>query len=72
MSSLGQDAQVSWRSDAGQWAGGTLKALATLALSALLVWIAVSVVTDSGLLAPAKPRPHSPAQSSPSSEVAYG
>ncbi len=76
MSSLGQDAGGSWRSDAGQWASGTLKALGTLALSALLVWIAVSVVTDSGLLTPAEPRAeprqHSPATSSPSAEVAYG
>lgn len=72
MGSWGQGVGVLLRSNAGQWAGGTLKALATLALSALLVWIAVSVVTDSGLLTPAEPRQHSPAKSSPSAEVAYG
>ena len=72
MSSLAKGVRGTWRSQAGQWAGGTLKALATLALSALLIWIAVTVVTDSGLLTPAKPPQHSPSGGSPSGQVAYG
>lgn len=72
MSSLGQDAGVSWRSDAGQWAGGTLKALATIAVSALLVFIVVSVFIDSGLLTASEPVRRSPAVGSPSAAVAFG
>lgn len=72
MSSFGHGLEISWRSEAGQWAGGALKALATIALSALMVWIAVTVVMDSGLLRPHTPQKHSPASVSPSAEVAYG
>lgn len=72
MSSSGQDMGASWRSNAGQWAGGTLKALATLALSALLVFIVVSVFIDSGLLTASEPVQRSPAVGSPSAAVAFG
>jgi hypothetical protein len=72
MSSLRQDVGVSWRSDAGQWASGTLKALATIAVSALLVFIVVSVFIDTGLLTASEPVHRSPAVVSPSGEVAFG
>jgi hypothetical protein len=72
MSSLGQGLEVSWRSEASQWAGGTLKALATIALSALMVWVVVTVVMDSGLLTTQTPEHRDPAAVSPSAEVAYG
>lgn len=72
MSSNGQNVGALWRSDAGQWASGTLKALATIAVSAVLVFIVVSVFIDSGLLTASEPDQRSPAVGSPSAEVGFG
>ncbi len=73
MSSFEQDAGAPGRSNIGQWAAGALRSLATLALSALLVWFAVFAVNETGLLQrPAPAEPHSPAAGSPFAQVAYG
>jgi hypothetical protein len=64
---------VARRSEAGQWAAGAVRALATIGLSALLVWIAVSVINDSGLLRRPAPAPeHSPAGGTQVAQIAYG
>jgi hypothetical protein len=73
MNGFQHDGWVLRRSGAGQWATGALKALATIAFSALLIWIAVSVVKDSGLLAPAASAPaDSPSEGSHFARHAYG
>jgi hypothetical protein len=60
-------------SQLGQWTAGTLRSLATIAVSALAVWIAVSAINETGLLQRSAPaQPHSPAGSSPFPQVAYG
>jgi uncharacterized protein (DUF697 family) len=72
MSSFQQGLWSVRRSGVGQWAGGTIRALAAIGLSALLVWIAVCVINDSGLLTPAPAQQHSPAGGSPFAQRAYG
>ncbi len=72
MSSIEHDPGVSRWSVAGQWTAGALRSLATIAVSALVVWIAVFAITETGLLRPAPAQPHSPAGSSPFPQIAYG
>lgn len=73
MNGFEHDIGVSRRSAAGQWAAGALRSLATIAVSALAVWIAVSAVNETGLLQRPEPaQPNSPARSSPFAQFAYG
>jgi hypothetical protein len=72
MSSFEHNLGVKRRSNAGQWAAGALRSLATIAVSALVVWIAVSAINETGLLRPAPAEPHSPAGGSPFPQIAYG
>lgn len=60
-------------SEVWQWAAGALRSLATIAVSAFVVWIAVSAINESGLLRrPAPSQPHSPAGGSLMAQIAYG
>lgn len=73
MPGLEQDLLMERQSVARQWAAGAVRALATIALSALVVWIAVSVINDSGLLRRPAPAPeHSPAGGTQVAQIAYG
>lgn len=73
MSSVDHSLGVKRRSEVGQWAAGALRSLATIAVSAFVVWIAVSAINETGLLQrPAPAQPHSPAGNSPFPQIAYG
>lgn len=72
MSSIEHDPGVSGWSEVGEWAAGALRSLATIAVSALVVWIAVFAITETGLLQRPAPERHSPAESSPFPQIAYG
>jgi hypothetical protein len=58
------------RSEAGQWAGGAMQALATIALSALMVWLLITAVNAAGLLP--RPAPHTPDAGDAYAERAFG
>ena len=73
MTNIEHNLGVKRRSEVAQWAGGALRSLATIAMSALVVWIAVSAINETGLLQrPAPAQPHSPAGNSPFPQIAYG
>lgn len=72
MNAFEHDLGASRWSEMGQWAAGALRSIATIAVSALVVWIAVFAINETGLLRPEPAQPHSPAGGSPFAQVAYG